>query len=285
MSEFKRKVAVVTDSTSSLTPAMGEQYGLHVVPEYVMFGDQTYYDGVNLDAETFYRLLQNSLKLPTTSQPTVQDFVKLYTTLSEEAEAIVSIHISQKMSATLDSARAACQQLPGVPIRVIDSRSVSMGLGLLAIAAARAATAGKEVDEVVSLVEALVPRVKVIFTVDSLEYLHKGGRIGGATAFLGSMLSIKPVLYIKDGRIEPLERARTKKRAIQRVLDLMAERLEDTEDVHAAIMYCSVPEEAQALGEQVKARFQPAELIVTEAGPIIGTHGGPGTLGVVFYNE
>jgi len=285
MSEFKRKVAVITDSTSSLTPAMGKQYGLHVIPEYVIFGEQSYRDGVNLDAETFYHLLKNSKKLPSTSQPSIQDFVKFYSALSEEAEAIVSIHISQKMSATLDSARGACQQLPGVPIHVIDSRSVSMGLGMIAIAAARAAAAGREADEVVSLVEALVPRVNVIFTVDTLEYLHKGGRIGGATAFLGTALSIKPVLYIKDGRIEPLERARTKKRAIQRVLDLMAERLEDTEDVHAAIMYCSVPEEAQALGEQVKARFQPAELIVTEAGPIIGTHCGPGTLGVVFYYE
>ncbi len=285
MSAFKRKVAIVTDSTSSLTPAMGEQYGLHVIPEYVMFGDQSYYDGVNLDSETFYRLLKNSKTLPTTSQPSVQDFVKLYSALSEKAEAIVSIHISQKMSATLDSARAACQQMPGVPIHVIDSQSVSMGLGLIAIAAARAAAAGKEADEVVSLVEALVPRVNVIFTVDTLEYLHKGGRIGGATAFLGSMLSIKPVLYIKDGRIEPLERARTKKRAIGRVLELMAERAGEAEGLCAAIIHCNVPEEAAILGEEVKARFHPAELIVTEAGPIIGTHCGPGTLGVVFYNE
>jgi DegV family protein with EDD domain len=263
---------------------MGKQYGLHVIPEYVIFGEQTYYDGVNLDAETFYRLLKNSKKLPTTSQPSVQDFTKLYSALSEEAEAIVSIHLSQKMSATLDSARGACQQLTGVAIQVIDSQSVSMGLGMIAIAAARAAAAGKEVDEVVSLVEALIPRVNVIFTVDTLEYLYKGGRIGGATAFMGSVLSIKPVLYIKDGRIEPLEKARTKKRAIMRVMDLMAERLEDTEGVHAAIMHCSIPEEAQALGEQVKARFHPAELLVTEAGPIIGTHGGPGTIGIVFYN-
>jgi DegV family protein with EDD domain len=285
MSELKHKVAVVTDSTSSLTPAMGEEYGLHVVPEYIIFGDQTYCDGVNLNAETFYRLLQSSQRLPTTSQPTVQDFVKTYTALAEQAEAIVSIHISQNMSATLDSARVACQQLPDVPIHVIDSRSVSMGLGLIAIAAARAATAGKEVNEIVSLVEAMIPRVNVIFAVDTLEYLHKGGRIGGATAFLGSMLSIKPVLYIKDGRIEPLERARTKKRAIERVLELTAERIGEAEGVHAAVMHCNVPEEAQALGEEVKARFHPAELLVTEAGPIIGTHGGPGTLGVVFYRE
>ncbi|HNT24989.1 MAG TPA: DegV family protein [Anaerolineales bacterium] len=285
MPELKCKVAVVTDSTSSLTPAMGEKYDLHVIPEYVMFGVQSYYDGVNLDAETFYRLLKNSEKLPTTSQPSVQDFVKFYSALSEKAEAIISIHISQKMSATLDSARAACQQLPGMAIQVIDSQSVSMGLGMIAIAAARAAAEGKELNEVVSFVERLIPKVNVIFTVDTLEYLHKGGRIGGATALLGTALSIKPVLYIKDGRIEPLEKVRTKKRAIGRILDLMAERAGKTEGLHAAVMHCNAWEEAQTLGEEVKARFHPAELIITEAGPIIGTHGGPGTLGVVFYIE
>lgn len=150
------------------------------------------------------------------------------------------------MSATLDSARGACQQLHGVAIQVIDSQSESLGLSMIVIAAARAAPAGKEVNEVVSLMEALIPKVNVIFTVDTLEYLLKGGRIGAATTFLGSMLIIKPILYIKDGRIEPLEKARTKKRAIARVLDLVA------------------------------------ELLVSEAGPIIGTHAGPGTLGICF---
>ena len=285
MSEFKRKVAVVTDSTSSLTQAIGKEYGLHIIPEYVIFGDQTYQDGINLDAETFYPLLKNSKKLPTTSQPSVQDFVKLYSDLSQEAEAIVSIHISQKMSATLDSARAACQQLPGVAIQVIDSQSVSMGLGLIAIAAARAAAAGKEFGEVVALVEELIPKTNVIFTVETLEYLYKGGRIGGATALMGSVLSIKPVLYLKDGRIEPLEKVRTKKRATDRVLELMTERVGESNSVHAAIMHCSIPEEAAALGKEVTARFQPAELLITDAGPIIGTHAGPGTLGIVFYRE
>ena len=283
MSEPKSKVAIVTDSTSSLTQAMGQEYGVHVMPMYVMFGTQTYRDGVDLDAESFYRLLRGNKQLPTTSTPTVADFLQMYTELSHQAEAIVSIHVSPKMSATLDSALVASKELPDVPIHVIDSRSTSMDLGLIAIAAARAAAAGQDATEVVRLVEGLIPKTSIFFTVETLEYLRKGGRIGGATALLGSALSIKPVLYVRDGQVEPLEKPRTRKRAIGRVLDLMAERVGSSEAVHAAVLQCDVPNEAQALAEQVAARFHCVELLTTEAGPIIGTHCGPGTLGVAFY--
>jgi len=283
MSEQKHKVAVVTDGTSSLTQAMGQEYGVHVVPIYVMFGTQTYRDGVDLDAELFYRLLRSNKQLPTTSQPTVADFVQTYTELSHQAEAIVSIHVSPKMSATLDSALVARKELPDMPIHVINSCSVSMGLGLMAIAAARAAAAGQDAAEVVQLTEELTPKTNVIFTVETLEYLRKGGRIGGATALLGSALSIKPVLHMKDGQVQPLEKPRTRKRAIGRVLDLMAERVGASEAVHATVLQCDVPDEAQALAEQVAARFNCVELLTAEAGPIIGTHAGPGTLGVAFY--
>ena len=285
MSELERKVAVVTDSTSSLTQAMGQEYGIHVLPIYVLFGTQTYRDGVDLDAESFYRLLRESKQLPTTSQPTVVDFVQAYSALSKQAEAIVSIHLSQEMSATLDSALGASRELPDVPIHVIDSRSTSMHLGLIAIAAARAAAAGQDAAEVVRLVEGLIPQANIIFTVKTMEYLRKGGRIGGATALLGSALSIKPVLYVRDGQVEPLEKPRTRKRAVGRVLDLMAERVGSSQAVHAAVLHCDAPDEVQVLAEQVTARFHCVELLTTEAGPIIGTHCGPGTLGVAFYAE
>jgi DegV family protein with EDD domain len=262
---------------------MGQEYGVHVVPMYVIFGTQTYHDGVDLDAELFYRLLRGNKQLPTTSQPTVADFVQMYTELSHQAEAIVSIHLSHKMSATLDSALVASKELPDVPIHVIDSRSTSMDLGLIAIAGARAAAAGQDAAEVVRLVEGLLPKMNIFFTVETLEYLHKGGRIGGATALLGSALRIKPVLHVRDGRVEPLEKPRTRKRAMGRVLDLMAERVGASEAVHAAVLHCNVPDEAQALAEQVAARFHCVELLTAEAGPIIGTHCGPGTLGVAFY--
>jgi DegV family protein with EDD domain len=264
---------------------MGQEHGIHVVPIYVFFGTQTYHDGVDLDAELFYRLLSAYEQLPTTSQPTPADFVEVYTALAGQAEAIVSIHISHKMSATLDSALTASKQLPDVPIHVIDSRSTSLHLGLIAIAAARAAAAGQDASEVVRLVEGLIPKTNIIFTVETMEYLHKGGRIGGATALLGSALRIKPVLYVKDGQVEPLEKPRTRKRAVGRVLGLMAERVETSEAVHVAVLHCDAPDEAQVLAEQVAARFQCVELLTAEAGPIIGTHCGPGTLGLAFYAE
>jgi len=283
MPKPKRRVAVVTDSTSSLTPAMGSQYGVHVVPIYVAFGTEVYRDGIDLDSEIFYQKLRRSEQLPTTSQPTVADLAQAYTALSREAEAIVSIHISQQMSATLDSARGAARELPNIPIHVIDSRSVSLGLGLIAIAAGQAAAAGQDAARVVRLVEGIIPRMNILFTVDTLEYLRKGGRIGGAAALLGLALRIKPVLCVREGRIEPLEKPRTRARAVGRLLDLMVERVGPAQAVHAAVLHCAVADETQRLAEQIAARFRCAELLTVEAGPIIGAHAGPGTLGVVFY--
>ncbi len=277
------KVAIVTDSTSSLTQAMGQELGIRVVPISVTFGTQTYHDGIDLDADLFYRLLRDSRTLPTTSQPTPADFVQTYSSLSEQAEAIVSIHLSHQMSATLDSALSAREELPHVPIYVIDSRSVSMGLGLMVIAAARAAAAGQDATQVVQLVEGLVPKMNIIFTVETLEYLHKGGRIGGAAALLGLALSIKPILYMRDGRIEPLEKPRSRRRATERMLSLIAERVGPSESVHAAVFHCAAPDAAQNLAEQLVARYGCQELLTIEAGPIIGTHAGPGTLAVAFY--
>lgn len=283
MSEHRRKVAIVTDSTSSLTQAMGQERGIRVVPTYVAFGTQTYRDGIDLDADLFYRLLRNSKRLPTTSQPTAADFVQTYSSLSEQAEAIVSIHISHEMSATLDSALSARRELPHVPIYVIDSRSVSIGLGLIATAAAQAAAVGQDAAMVARLVEELIPKMNLIFTVETLEYLHKGGRIGGAAALAGSVLSIKPVLCVRDGRIEPLEKTRTRRRAIERVLDLVAEQVGSSDVMHAAVFHCTAPDAAQNLAEQLAFRYRCKELLTVEAGPIIGVHAGPGTLGVAFY--
>ncbi len=283
MSEHKRKVAIVTDSTSSLTQAMGQERGIRVVPISVAFGTQTYHDGIDLDADLFNRLLCSSKRLPTTSQPTAADFVWAYSALSEQAEAIVSIHVSQKMSATLDSALSASRELPRVPICVIDSRSVSTGLGLVAIAAARAAAAGQDAGMVVRLVEELIPKMNLIFTVETLEYLHKGGRIGGAAALAGSVLSTKPVMCVRDGRIEPLERPRTRRRAIERVLDLVAEQAGSSDVLHAAVLHCAAPDAAQNLAKQLAYRCRCKELLTVEAGPMIGIHAGPGTLGVAFY--
>lgn len=278
----KQKVAIVTDGASSLTPAMGKEYGLDVAPVYVTFNGETYLSGVNLDAAEFYRLLRANEKLPTTAQPTAQDFIDIYTKLAEDVDEIVTVVISHHMSATLQSALMAQEQFKTVPVHVVDSESVTLGLGMMAIAAARAAAQGQDAQQVLQLLEKIKQSMNVIFTVETLEYLQKGGRIGGATAFLGSALNIKPILYIKNGRIEPLERVRMRKRAIARLLELAEEKVGASE-AHFAVLHCEADVEARELGEQVKAKFNCAELVIAEAGPVIGTHAGPGTLGLGFY--
>lgn len=284
MSGSKKKIAIVTDSISSLTQAMGREHDVHVVPIHIFFGTDAYCDDIDLNAEAFYELLRESKQMPTTSQPTALEFHQVYAQVAREAEAIVSIHASKEVSATVDCARAARNELPDVPIHVIDSRTLSMGQGLIVIAAARAAAAGKSAGEIVQLVEGLIPKTKVLFTVETLEYLRRGGRIGGATALLGSALKIKPVLHIEHGRVEPLEKPRTRKRAIERLLDLMAERVGTADNVHAAVLHCDAEDEARRLAERVAERFQCVELLTAEAGPTIGAHGGPGTVGLTFYS-
>jgi DegV family protein with EDD domain len=279
----KQKVAIVTDGACSLTPAQGEELGVHIAPVYVNFGDKTYQAGVDLEASEFYRMMQASNKLPTTAQPTAADFIKLYTRLADEVDEIITIVISHHMSATIQSVEMAKEEFSKVPIHIIDSESVSLGFGMMAIAAARAAAQGQDAQSVIHLVENIKQRINVIFTVDTLEYLHKGGRIGGATAFLGSALSIKPILYIKDGRIEPLEKQRSRKRSIARLLEIMGEKVGSSE-VHVAILHGNIPNEAHDLEEQIRERFNCVELVTSEMGPVIGVHAGPGTLGLVFYS-
>jgi len=283
-------VKIVTDGTSSLTPEMGLEYGVQVVPLYVMFGEQTYVDGVDLSSAEFYRLLRESPRLPTTSQPTAEDFTKAYTAVwgsmpEGEGNVIVSVHASVKMSATVNSARAAAKQLPEMDIRIIDSQSISMGLGLMAIAAARAAKEGQSADDIVQLIEKLMQELHVVFTVDTLEYLHKGGRIGGASALVGSLLNIKPILVLEGGQVEPLEKQRSRRRAVRRVLELVAEGVGSSECVHAAVLHCDAPDAAQDVIDQVAEQFNCVELFAAETGPTIGTHAGPGTVGVAYYTE
>ena len=283
MPQRRCKVAVVTDSTSSLTQAMGRTLGIQVVPLYLLSEGQLYRDGVDLDSASFYKRLRAKECLPTTSRPSVDDFLRVYQSLSQQVDAIVSIHLSHEMSGTLDSALSASRQLPGLPIHVIDSRSMSMGLGLLVMAAARACAAGMEAQAIVRLVEGLIPRMNNLFTIDSLDYLHRGGRIGGAATLRGSVLDIKPVLYVKDGRIELLERQRTRQRAIERIIHLMGEHIGTGKRVSAAVFHCAALAEAQELARQVKAQFNGLEPLIAETGLVIGTHLGLGALGLAFY--
>jgi DegV family protein with EDD domain len=280
------KVAIVTDSGVNLPRAEEEAHNIHVVPLKVILDSRTLRDGIDITPSRFYQLLGTASELPTTSQPSTGDFAEIYSRVGEEADAIVSIHLSELLSGTIKSALAARELVNHVPIEVIDSRSASLGLGFVVLAAARAADQGKGLDEVVAAAQSLIPKLRVIFVVDTLKYLHMGGRIGGASAMLGTALKIKPLLHLCDGQVNPLERVRSKCKATERILEIMAQTLEgdDSEGVlHAAVAHADRKDEAEELRDKVLSRFRPDEFYLSELTPAIGTHVGPGTLGLGWY--
>ena len=282
------RIAIVTDSSVNVPASVQEECGMNVVPLNTIFNGEVFRDGIDITPTRFYELLRAASELPTTSQPSTGDFVEVYSRLSQEADAIVSIHLSELLSGTIKSALSARELVNDIPIEIIDSRSVSLGLGFVVTAAARAIQEGRSLPEVVEAIQQLIPKTNIIFVVDTLKYLHMGGRIGGASAMLGSALKIKPLLHIHEGEVSPLERVRSKSRATERMLEIMAERLqaEDGDGVlRAAVVHADREDEALELLEQVLSRFQPAESYLTDLTPAVGTHVGPGTLGLGWYVE
>jgi DegV family protein with EDD domain len=281
----RRRVAIVTDSTADLPSELVEAYGIRVVPQVLIMGDQTWLDGVDIDPPTFYQLLQTSPHFPSTSQPSVRDFHEVFVELSKEADGIAAILISNELSGTMNSALAAKASLPQVPIEIVDSRGTSMMLGLIVLAAARAAAEGKDLQAVADTARALVGKTHVYFVVDTLEYLHRGGRIGAAARLFGTALNLKPVLTIREGIIQPVTKVRTRRKSLQTVHELVQEQLRGKTRIQMAVVHVAAPQEAAQFVEQLKAKFQPVELIKSECGPVVGTHAGPGTVGVAFYAE
>jgi DegV family protein with EDD domain len=279
------KIVVVTDSTAYIPEAALGDLDIPVIPLWLIWGDERFRDGVDIDPPTFYSRLPESKVFPTTSQPSAGEFVDFFQQAGQGAEAIVGVFISSKLSGTVASALAAKIQLPDLDVRVVDSLSTSMGLGFCALAAARAATAGKSVDEVVAAVEKVRDGMHVMFAVDTLEYLYRGGRIGGAKRLLGTALNLKPLLYLENGRIEALASVRTKRKAVARMLEIAEESLEGKRMAEAAVLDVDCPEEGKAVAETMQERFGLPVVYQTQVSPAIGTHAGPGTVGICFYPE
>jgi DegV family protein with EDD domain len=247
-----------------------------VVPLNVHFDMDTYRDGVDISADEFYKRLITSSTLPKTSAPAPGIFIDSYQKLAGEAEAIISIHISSKLSGTHEAAQAAQRDLAGeCKIEVINSESVSMGLGLLAIMAAKAAKAGATAEEIVKFVRESIPRVHLVGALDTLDFLYKGGRVGKASAWFGSLLSIKPLISVRDGEVVPLERVRTRSKAIERLYQLLKERLPAKE---IGVMYSTDAEEAEKLAEHLRELFPQQPVYLSRFGPVLGTYMGPGCL-------
>jgi DegV family protein with EDD domain len=275
-----RSVAIVTDSTADLLPALAAARSIAVVPLTLHFDGQSLLDGVDITPSEFYRKLPNATTHPTTSQPSPGQFADTYAALLADHDSIVSIHISQKLSGTFESAQQAAELTDPKRVHVIDSQVVSMSLGLVTLAASKLAEQGADALSIVDKVDAMRPEVQTYFSVATLEFLRRGGRIGRASALLGSVLQVKPVLCIRDGLVTPLERVRTFERALSRVVELVR-----AVDRGHGVCACVGHAGAEADAERVARELEPiAEtLMIQPLGPVVGAHAGPGVVGVGCY--
>jgi DegV family protein with EDD domain len=286
-------VRVVTDSTADLPPELARAHGIEVVPLRVLFGDRIYHDGVDLRPREFYEQLEKGEVHPRTNPPLQGDFLDAYRPLAGRKD-LVSVHLSGKLSQTLENARAAAaegmpdfQSMRGpaerVTVRVVDSGSVSLGLGMLAVFAARMARRGIDPDGIAERLEAMRPRMHILFAVDTLEYLARGGRIGKARALVGDLLGIKPILGVVDGEVVSVDRVRGGRAAQPRLLELFRQRVDPGRPVVASIAHAKAPVWADRLRALLEQSFGVAELFMAEMGPVVGTHAGPGTVGAALF--
>jgi DegV family protein with EDD domain len=268
------KIKIVTDSSTYIPESAVKGLNIAVIPLWLIWEGENLLDGIDIDPPTFYKRLQKSKTLPTSSQPTVE---------AQDCDVIVSVMVSSKISGTVANARAAMQALPELDLHLVDTLSSSMGAGHVVLAAARAAAAGESVDQVISAAEAMRDRINFIFVVDTLEYLHKGGRIGGAKRYLGAALQIKPLLEFRNGEIQALEQVRTRKKALSRMLNIAQDRLGDRPMAEATIVDIDCPTEGDMVAKMVADRFSPPLLHRSGVSPVVGTHVGPGAIGFAFY--
>jgi len=279
------KIAVVTDSSAYIPSEALQGLDVHVLPVWLIWDGENLRDGVDITPEIFYPRLKTSKTLPTSSQPTMMEFKLLFEELLKEADAIVAVLVSSKLSGTVASAQAALKELPDLPIEIVDSFSSSMCLGFTVLAAARAASAGEPVAEVVAATERMKDNAKLIFLVDTLEFLYRSGRISSARRLLGTALNIKPILHFEDGEIRSLSQARTKRKAMGKVIELAEMRLDGKKMEEAAIIEIDCKQDCVRLEKMVQERFNPRKIFTTAVSPVVGTIVGPGSIGLAFYAE
>jgi len=281
------KVVVLTDSTASLPADLLVRYSIFTIPLQVIWGEESYRDGVDIQPSEFYERLKTAKVMPSTSQPSPQAFVDIYKRLLDEGHDIISIHISAKLSGTVDSAVQAKAMLEVENIAIIDSETTSIAMGYPVIEVARAAKKGASLQECKELAERLVKNTGVFFVVNTLEFLHRGGRIGGASAFLGTMLDLKPILTLKDGKVDAVERVRNMDKAIDRMLLLLEKDLAGCSKPQISSLHANTPELAEKLLKRACERFgaDDSSAFVTDISPVLGTHVGPGCVGIAYLKN
>jgi DegV family protein with EDD domain len=278
------KVAIVTDSTAYIPDDILKEYRITVTPQILIWGEETYQDGVDILPSEFYKKLTTAKVMPTTSQVAIVTMKSTFENLLEAGYDVLGIFLSAKLSGTMQSATQAREMLPKAAqkIVVLDSETTAMAMGFHVLSAARAAQAGASLIECKKLAKEAQNHTGVYFVVDTLEFLRRGGRIGGAQAMLGSALNIKPLLELRDGRIESVEKVRTKGKAIDRMIDLVVERTNGRTPVRLATLHANAEAEARYALEKAASLLSPIEQILASVSPVIGTHAGPGTVGLAY---
>ena len=278
------KIAFVTDSTAYIPSELVKKHNITVAPQVLIWGDQTFQDGVDIQPDEFYTRLKGSKIMPTTSQVSMVTMQNIFGGLIDKGFDVIGVFISGKLSGTLQSAAQGREALglAAEKITIIDSDTTAMAMGFQILNAVRAAENGASVADCKALVEKARSHTGVYFAVDTLEFLHRGGRIGGGQRFIGSALNLKPILAVKDGRVEAEDRVRTKSKALDRVLELVAAQVKDKSNIHIAALHANAELEARALLEKATKEFKAVESVMSSVSPVVGTHAGPGTVGLAY---
>jgi DegV family protein with EDD domain len=277
-------IAFVTDSTAYLPTQFVKQYAITVAPQVLIWGDETFEDGVDIQPHDFYERLKAAKTMPTTSQVSVVTMQAIFQDLVGKGFEVLGVFISGKLSGTMQSAVQAREAMGavGLKVTVVDSHSTAMAMGFQVLAAARAAQQGAGVSECKALVEKARDHVGVYFAVDTLEFLYRGGRIGGAQRFIGSALNLKPILELKDGEVIANDRVRTKSKALDRLLEEVSAKVLGQANVRLATLHANAEDEARALLERASQQLNAVESILSSVSPVVGTHAGPGTVGLAY---
>jgi len=280
------KVAILTDSTGFIAQEITRNLPIFYIPLHIIWGEETYLDNVNITNDEFYEKLKSSKITPSTSQPSPAAFHDLYTSLIDQGYDILSIHIASKLSGTIDSAIQARNMLPGAQIEIVDSFTTSLAMGFQTLAAARLAVQGATLKECKIEAERAREHTGLLFVLNTLEYLHRGGRIGGAQAFMGTLLNLKPILEVRNGRVEAVERVRTAAKARERMVELFFERVDQARcPIRIATLHADTPDVSLSLLENARQRFGVSDVAETIQGivcPVLGVHSGPGALGIAY---
>lgn len=281
------KVAIVTDSTAYIPTEYVKQYNLSITPQVLIWGEEMFRDGVDIQPDEFYTRLKSAKTMPTTSQVPIVDMQAAFQGLVDQGFSVMGIFISSKLSGTQQSAIQAKEMMgsAGEKVTIVDSKSTAMALGFQVLAAARALETGASLQEALTYVEKAHERTGVFFAVDTLEFLHRGGRIGGAQRFIGSALNLKPILAVKAGKVEGVDRIRTKTKAHDRILELISEQVKGKSNVRIACLHANAHDDGKKLLERAASEFSPVETIYTELSPVVGTHAGPGTVGLAYIHD